>query len=157
MPKAAEQDDKSEEEALPQAEESTTTKTTRKKRKRKRGSERPPPPSHMIPESLIDYVLSKLQEGDEKEVGETLLQLARLFREQSALCLQQAERLDRMAIDQERSEEPKFITNVSGESLSTRLSRQNVVSFVGKSADIMIQCQETLDSIESRLVPRGQK
>jgi len=143
--------------ASPQSEQDETTKPpARKKRKRQQSSELPPPSSGKIPESLVDYILEKL-EGDETEVGETLLQLARLFREQSALCLQQAERLDRMGVDHERREEVKYIENASDESFSVRLHRQSVVSFVGKSADMMIQCQETLDSIESKLVPWTQK
>ena len=142
-------EDQEEREALPRE-----TNATRP-RKRKQIPRVPPPPG-MIPESLIDHLLENLQ-GSEQVVSETLLQLARIFREQSALCLQQAERLDRMAVEQEPCGPPVFIENVSSESLSTRWRLQNVECFVEKSADLMIQCQEKLDAIETALVPWQQK
>lgn len=128
---------------------------SRKRKRPSQGIERFPPLTS-IPESLVDYFLTKLQEGDD-DVGETCLQLARLFREQSALCLQQATRLDRMAEENEHNEESEYIENVSDESHATRLHRQSILYFTEKSADMMLQCQERLDSIESSLVPWGQE
>ena len=137
------------------AEDEPAPAGSRKRKRPQKQSFETFPPLTSIPASLVDYILTKLQEGD--DVGETLLQLARLFREQSALCLQQATRLDRMAEENERSEGSEYIENVSDESHTTRLHRQSVVYFTEKSADMMLQCQEKLDSIESRLVPWGQE
>lgn len=131
------------------------TKTRKRKRTTLENTSLPPPPSGMIPESLMNHVLTNLRQGDENAVRETLLRLARVFREQSALCLQQAQRLDNMAVEHEQGD--GLIENITNDSYSTRLHRQNVHFFVGKSADMMIDCQEKLDSIESRLVPWGQK
>jgi hypothetical protein len=100
---------------------------------------------------MMEAISNKLNSED---ASECLLHLARVFREQSALCLQQAERLDRMAADQD--DDPQ-VRPASRESLVMRLQRQNLTTLVDKSADIMIQCQQKLDSIESRLVPFRQK
>ena len=132
-----------------------TEKAASRPQKRQRTDNSVPPAgSFMIPESLVDFVMTKLQQGDENQVSETLLQLARIFREQAALCLFQAERLDCLAAQEEP---PNVLEGVSSESYSSKLQRQNVESFVSQSADIMLECQEKLDSIESRLVPWKQK
>lgn len=146
--------------SVPSPVKPTTTTTTSRKRKRQSKNDNaatlPPPPS-IIPESLMEYVITNLQSGDESTVRETLLRLARLFREQSALCLQQAQRLDRMAVQQEEFDETEVMQHVSTESCSSAMQRQNQLCLLAKSSDMMIHCQETLDSIESRLVPWNQK
>lgn len=157
--------DENEEEEESVHEEGTTTAATAtaarpNKRQRTDSPVVAPASSSLIPESLVDFIMTKLQQdGDENQVSETLLQLARVFREQAALCLFQAERLDRLALQGE-DEEPDvadIVGKMSNESSFTRLQRQNVESLVGQSADIMLQCQDTLDSIESSLVPWEQK
>jgi LAS superfamily LD-carboxypeptidase LdcB len=102
--------------------------------------------------AMIETIANKL---DVEDASECLIQLARVFREQSALCLQQAERLDRMAADQE--EDGPQVLPMSRESLLMQLQRKSVLALVDKSADIMIQSQQMLDGIENRLVPFEQK
>lgn len=106
-----------------------------------------------LPQHAMMETISNELNGE--DASECLLQLAQVFREQSALCLQQAERLDRMAAEQE--EGGPQVLPVSAESLLMQLQRQNVIALVDKSADIMIQSQQMLDSIENRLAPFGQK
>jgi hypothetical protein len=136
-------------------------KTTREKSKRtlslpesearnKQPRNEPPMP---LPQLAIIETIAKKLNGE--DASECLLLLARVFREQSALCLQHAERLDRMAADQ--GEDGPQVLPVSRESLSVQFQRQNVTSLVDKSADIMIESQQMLDSIENRLAPFGQK
>jgi hypothetical protein len=105
-----------------------------------------------LPQLVMMEAISNKLNGE--DASECLLQLARVFREQSALCLQQAKCLDRMAADQD--DDPQ-VRPASRESLVMRLQRQNVTMLVDKSADIMIQSHQMLDSIESRLVPYRQK
>lgn len=127
---------------------------SRSPKRRRNDNSVPPAGSFMIPEPLVNFVMTKLQQGDENQVSETLLQLARIFREQAALCLFQAQRLDCLAAGEES---PNVLEAVSSEWYSSKLQRQNVESFVNQSADLMLECQEKLDFIESRLVPLDQK
>ena len=118
-------------------------------------TELPQPTSIMpLPELItMEAICNKLNSDD---ASECLLQLARVFREQSELCLQQAERLERIAAGSYKDgDDPQGAA--SRENLVMRWQRQSLITFVDKSADIMIQCQQMLDSIESRLVPFGQK
>lgn len=105
-----------------------------------------------LPQLVMIEAISNKLNGE--NASECLLQLARVFREQSELCLQQAERLDRMAAAQVDDPQGR---PASREYLAMRLQRQNVITLVDKSADIMIESQQMLDSIESRLVPFRQK
>lgn len=159
-----EKEEQDEDEELPPTPERRVAATpTNNTRKRKRTSTTnaptiPPPscPSTMIPESLVNYVMTNLKNGNDDEIRETLLRLARIFREQAALCVQQAERLDRLAVEQEEAPE-EYMQHALNESYLTKLRRQNVVCFCSKSASAMTDCHEKLDAIEGRLVPWDQK
>jgi hypothetical protein len=121
-------------------------------RKKQSRNELPQNTMMPLPQLVMMEAISNKLNGE--NASECLLQLARVFREQSELCLQQAERLDRMAAAQVDDPQGR---PASREYLAMRLQRQNVITLVDKSADIMIESQQMLDSIESRLVPFRQK
>jgi hypothetical protein len=152
-------DDSSSEEEMPTRSRVAPSRPSRETasrppKRRRTDKSVPPAGSFMVPEPLVNFVMTKLQQGDENQVSETLLQLARIFREQAALCLFQAQRLDCLAAGEEP---PNVLEAVSSESYSSKLQRRNVECFVNQSADLMLECQEKLDFIESRLVPLNQK
>lgn len=83
------------------------------------------------------------------------MQLARTFREQSALCLQQADLFDRMALscDQGNEYSPELLKSMSRTPLEEKLRRKNVTTHVSESSRLMLDAHEKLDSIEKRLYP----
>ena len=142
-----------------QVEGSTTTATRAKKQKKntrqssvQKANKRQrtksatlPPKNLLLPPFMMERISKELLQDDPERASVCLLELAQLFRRQSALCLQQAERLDGSTMEED--------VRPSRFSLSQKLDRQNVLCMVDKSADLMLETQQMLDTIESRLVP----
>lgn len=100
----------------------------------------------------------------EQDSSSSLLELARVFRQQADLMLWQADRLDHMAtadVDDDKKtntslvnpEEAFFPGPSSGETSSTRWARQNTVALVNESSQLMLEVQTMMDGIEGRLLP----
>lgn len=94
-----------------------------------------------------------------QKISVWLTKMSRAFREQSALLLQQAQLLERMAMSCEEGDEYslELIAPHSRENLDENLRRRNVVTHVAESYELMMDTHRKLDNIESRLVPWGEK
>mmetsp|Transcript_21266 Transcript_21266/g.32712 ORF Transcript_21266/g.32712 Transcript_21266/m.32712 type:complete len:199 (+) Transcript_21266:190-786(+) len=82
--------------------------------------------------------------------------LARSFREQSALYLQQADLLDRMALACDKGDEynPELLESSSStDPLEQQQMRRNIISYASESTSLMLKTHKRLDDIESRLDP----
>jgi len=82
--------------------------------------------------------------------------LARSFREQSALYLQQADVLDRMALASDKGDEynPELLESSSStDPLEQQQLRRNIISYASESTSLMLNTHKRLDEIESQLNP----
>lgn len=95
------------------------------------------------------------KEWSSEKMSLWLSMLARRFREQSALLLQQADLMERTALANERGNEynPELLSSSSRDNLEDRLRRKNIIATASASSLVMMDTHKQLDAIERRLHP----
>ena len=103
----------------------------------------------LFPPNLPARLRKELQS---KNSQNAILHLAKFFRDQSKLMLDQANRLEQMALDREMTSSSSS-SLLKEPSLHARLQQTSLLTLVTKTTTLMEEMHEQLDDMESRLPP----